>query len=130
MAQILEACKRFDIALCGGHTEVTYGLDRPIVVGQMLGEVEKEKLILSSGAREGDDLILTKGLGIEATSIIARECESALSSKYSDSFLDRAKAHLTAPGISVLKDALTAADIGGVNAMHDPTEGGGRNGGA
>ena len=124
MAQILEACDHFDIALCGGHTEVTYGLDRPIVVGQMLGEVEKEKLILSSGAREGDDLILTKGLGIEATSIIARERESALSSKYSASFLARAKAHLTVPGISVLKDALTAADIGGVHAMHDPTEGG------
>ena len=124
MAQIIEACERFNIALCGGHTEVTYGLDRPIVVGQMLGEVEKEKLILSSGAREGDDLILTKGLGIEATSIIARERESELSGKYSDSFLARAKEHLTSPGISVLKDALTAAGTGGVHAMHDPTEGG------
>ena len=124
MAQIAKACEHFNIALCGGHTEVTYGLDRPIVVGQMLGEVRKEKLILSSGAREGDDLILTKGLAIEATSIIARERESELSGKYSDSFLARAKEHLTSPGISVLKDALTAADTGGVHAMHDPTEGG------
>ncbi len=124
MAQIGKACDHFNIALCGGHTEVTYGLDRPIVVGQMLGEVRKENLILSSGAREGDDLILTKGLGIEATSIIARERESELVGKYSDSFLARAKEHLTSPGISVLKDALTAADAGGVHAMHDPTEGG------
>ena len=124
MAQITEASDHFNIALCGGHTEVTYGLDRPIVVGQMLGEVQKEKLILSSGAREGDDLVLTKGLGIEGTSIIARERESELSSEYSDSFLARAKGHLTSPGISVLKDALTAADTGGVHAMHDPTEGG------
>ena len=124
MAQIAKACEHFNIALCGGHTEVTYGLDRPIVVGQMLGEVRKEKLILSSGAREGDDLILTKGLGIEATSIIARERESELVDKYSGCFLARAKEHLTSPGISVLKDALTAADAGGVHAMHDPTEGG------
>ena len=124
MAQITEASDHFNIALCGGHTEVTYGLDRPIVIGQMLGEVQKEKLILSSGAREGDDLILTKGLGIEATSIIAREREPELNGKYSGSFLARAKEHLTSPGISVLKDALTAAATGGVHAMHDPTEGG------
>ena len=124
MAQIGKACEHFNIVLCGGHTEVTYGLDRPIVVGQMLGEVRKEQLILSSGAREGDDLILTKGLGIEATSIIAHERESDLAGKYPASFLSRAKEHLTSPGISVLKDALTAAGAGGVHAMHDPTEGG------
>ena len=124
IAQIVSACEHFDIALCGGHTEVTHGLDRPIVVGQMLGEVRKERLILSSGAKEGDDLILTKGLAIEATSIIARERESELTGKYSAAFLARAKEHLTSPGISVLKDALAAADAGGVHAMHDPTEGG------
>ena len=124
MAQITTACEHFNIALCGGHTEVTYGLDQPIVIGQMLGEVKKERLIISSGAREGDDLILTKGLGIEATSIIAREREPELLEKFSPTFLDRAKDYLTFPGISVLKDALTAADTGGVHAMHDPTEGG------
>ena len=124
MVQITTACEHFNIALCGGHTEVTYGLHRPIVIGQMLGEVEKEKLIVSSGAREGDDLILTKGLGIEATSIIARERESELLDKFSRTFLERAKDYLRSPGISVLKDALTAVDTGGVHAMHDPTEGG------
>ena len=32
--QIATACGELDIALCGGHTEITYGLERPIVVGQ------------------------------------------------------------------------------------------------
>jgi len=32
-----QACLGLGIALCGGHTEITYGLDRPIMVGQMLG---------------------------------------------------------------------------------------------
>jgi hydrogenase expression/formation protein HypE len=124
MKQITDACEHFNIALCGGHTEVTYGIDRPIVIGQMLGEVAKDQLITSSGAQAGDDLILTKGLGIEATAIIARERESELSEKYPPAFLDRTKAYLTTPGISVLKEASIAADIGGVHAMHDPTEGG------
>ena len=124
MEQINTACNHFDITLCGGHTEITYGLDRPIVIGQMLGEVAKDKLIMSSGAQAGDDLILTKGLGIEATSIIARECEADLSTKFSPTFLNQAKQYLTAPGISVLEEALIAVETGGVHAMHDPTEGG------
>lgn len=122
--QIEDACKYFDITVCGGHTEITYGLNRPIVIGQMLGEVEKEQLITSDGAMVGDDIILTKGLGIEATSIIAREKHSDLESKYSVDFIERAKRYLLEPGISVLKDALVAKDTGGVHAMHDATEGG------
>jgi len=124
MEQINAACNHFGITLCGGHTEITYGLDRPIVIGQMLGEVAKDKLIVSSGAQAGDDLILTKGLGIEATSIIARECEADLLAKFSPTFLDRAKGYLTSPGISVLSEARIAVETGGVHAMHDPTEGG------
>ena len=124
MEQINTACNHFDITLCGGHTEITYGLDRPIVIGQMLGEVAKDKLIVSSGAQVGDDLILTKGLGIEATSIIARECEADLLAKFSPAFLNRAKGYLTSPGISVLEEARIAVETGGVHAMHDPTEGG------
>ena len=34
---IHQAAESLDIAVCGGHTEVTYGLDRPLVIGQMLG---------------------------------------------------------------------------------------------
>ena len=124
MGQITTACEHFNVGLCGGHTEVTYGLDRPIVIGQMLGEVKKDKLITSSGAQVDDDLILTKGLGIEATSIIARECESELREKFSVDFITCAKEYLTHPGISVLKEARIAAEVGGVHAMHDPTEGG------
>ncbi|HIE27165.1 TPA: hydrogenase expression/formation protein [Candidatus Poribacteria bacterium] len=122
--QILKACREFNITLCGGHTEITYGLDRPIVIGQMLGEVSKDKLVTSSGARIGDDILLSKGIAIEATSIIAREKEAELKERYSGEFIDKAKKFLKNPGISVLKEALITTEVGGVHAMHDPTEGG------
>lgn len=123
-SQISEACKRLDISLCGGHTEVTYGIDRPIIVGQMLGEVAKDRLLTTSGAKVGDDILLTKGLAIEATSIIARERKKYLEDRYSKAFIKRCLDFIHDPGISVVNEALAAASISGVHSMHDPTEGG------
>lgn len=122
--QINLACQELDILFCGGHTEITYGINRPIVVGQMLGIVEKELLINGQNARPGDDILLTKGISIEATSIIAREKEERLSDIYSEDLVEKCKNFVYEPGISVLKDARLATQVGGVHAMHDPTEGG------
>ncbi|MFX1411979.1 MAG: AIR synthase-related protein, partial [Promethearchaeota archaeon] len=109
----------------GGHTEITLGLERPIVVGSLLGEVEKEKLVLTSGAEPGDALILTKGIFIEGTSIIGREKEKILLEKEcSLDFIKNCKNYLYDPGISVLKEALIANQNFHIKSMHDPTEGG------
>lgn len=124
-SQIITACKHFNITLCGGHTEITHDLGRSIIVGQMLGQVEKDKLITSSGAQVGDDILLTKGIAVEAVSLIAREREETLLNRnYSPEYIARARGYLREPGISVLKDAIIANRVGGIHAMHDPTEGG------
>ena len=124
MAQITEACTTFDITLCGGHTEVTPAVTQPVVIGQMMGITDKNALFTSADACVGDVLILTKGLGIEATAIIVREREDELREKCDAQFLEQAKNYLIHPGISVLKDAQIAIATGGVHAMHDVTEGG------
>ena len=122
--QIYDACNKLNITVIGGHTEISYKLDRPIVVGCMLGEVEKDKLVLSSGAREGDVILLTKGIAIEGTAVIAREQADELKKKgYRDDFIKKCQRYLYNPGLSVVNDALLASKIG-VHAMHDPTEGG------
>jgi hydrogenase expression/formation protein HypE len=123
-SQLSDACRRVGIAFCGGHTEITYGLDRPIVVGQMLGEVERDKLVITAGAQVGDDIVLTKGIAIEATSIIAREKAEELANKYSAEFIDRCRGFLHQPGISVVREAQIATAQARIHAMHDPTEGG------
>lgn len=122
---IHQAAEDLGVAVCGGHTEVTYGLERPLVIGQMLGETTHDRLVRSSGLRPGHALILTKGLGIEATAIIAREKRAHLRDHgWTPAFLDAAAAFLHTPGISVVRDAQVAAQAGRVTAMHDPTEGG------
>lgn len=127
--QIYRACQALNVSLIGGHTEITHGLDRPILVGQMMGEVEKEALITTAGAEPGDLILLSKGICIEGTSVIAREMESHLSSRgISRDLVEGAQRFLFDPGIGVVQEARLACQAGGVHAMHDPTEGGLANG--
>ncbi len=122
---IHDTCKSMKITVIGGHTEVSYGIDRPIVVGSLLGEVEKDKLVLSSGSKPGDALILTKGIFIEGTSIIGREKENELLKHGLNlEFINRCKNYLFNPGISVFKEALLANEQFKIKSFHDPTEGG------
>lgn len=122
--QIHTACAQLNITLAGGHTEITYALNRPLVIGQMLGEVQPDNLITTSGAQVGDDVILTKGIAIEATAIIATEMRAQLLAHFDDEKLNDYANFLSRPGISVVKDAKIAIAAGGVHALHDPTEGG------
>ena len=123
--QIHEASRQVDVLVIGGHTEVTYGLDRPIIAGHLIGEVDRDSLIVTGGAQIGDTILITKALGIEGTAIIASEKAGALRQKgYSEDFISRAQKFLYDPGISVYKDALAAAETHSVNAMTDVTEGG------
>lgn len=123
--QLLDACEALGVTLIGGHTEITYDLPRPIAVGAMLGEVAKDKVVLTSGAQAGDSVVLTQGVAIEGAAILAREAADALTAKGVDQdVIRRAQELLFTPGISVAKAAAIACDVGGVNSMHDPTEGG------
>ncbi len=124
-AQIADACTALGVSLAGGHTEITVGLGRPIVSGTMLGEVAHDRLILSTGARRGDAVLLVKPAPIEGTALIALERAAELQRRgYSEDFIARAQGYLRDPGISVVAPALLAAETGKVHAMHDPTEGG------
>lgn len=123
--QIAEACDALGITMIGGHTEMTLDIPRPIISGTMLGEVKKGEQVMTAGARPGDRIILTKGIAIEGTSLLAREMRPQLErAGVSSEVLDRAANYLYEPGISVVPEARAAHAAGGVTSMHDPTEGG------
>jgi hydrogenase maturation factor len=122
--QISDACRQLGVALCGGHTEITCGLDRPIVAGHMFGEASRDGYLAAGGARVGDRVILTKGIAVEGTALIAREKADDLRNVLSADELKRCAAFLRVPGISVVREAEVAHEAGGVHALHDPTEGG------
>jgi hydrogenase maturation factor len=122
--QLGEACQKIDVTLCGGHTEITAGLDRPIVVGCLLGEAPAGRFFSPERIEAGDAIILTKGLAVEATSIIGREQAQTLSEIFDAEFAQNCKRFLHDPGISVLPEARLAWQEDGIHALHDPTEGG------
>ena len=125
MADVRAACEELDVALGGGHTEITQGLDRPILVGQMIGEVAPTRLVRKTRVAIGDQILLTQGVAIEGTAILAREKKERLRGAVDGDLLARAARFLTEPGISVVSTALAAASVGEpVHGMHDPTEGG------
>lgn len=122
--QLRDTCQQLGIVVVGGHTEITHGLSRPLAIGTLVGEVSPEDLVTPAGMRPGDRIILTKGVPIEATAILAKEFSSSLRSALTVEELGQATDYLFDPGIGVLRDAQTALAAGRVTGMHDPTEGG------
>jgi hydrogenase maturation factor len=91
----------------------------------MLGEVAKDRLVTTRGARVGDSLLLTKGIPLEGAAIIAREKGPELVRRgVPPALIERARNLLHRPGLSVVPEALLAVELAPVHSMHDPTEGG------
>ncbi len=123
-AELREACRQRSVELVGGHSEIVPGLQRPILVGMMLGITTRDELIEPGLASAGDVLLLTKSLAIEGTALLARERHDQLVSMLGNEVVASAANLLHDPGISVVRDAQYACQAGGVTALHDPTEGG------
>lgn len=121
MAQVEAACERFHVQVMGGHTEVTRAVNQPVISVAGVGKVKKDCMVTTAGAKPGQDILVTKWLGIEGTSIIAKEKEKELLSRFPKDFVESAKGFDT--WISVLPEAAVAVEHG-VSAMHDVTEGG------
>ncbi len=121
MEQYKEACTSLGIQPLGGHTELTTAVNRPVLNVTAVGKAKKEKLTTTSNAKPGMDIIVTKWVGLEGTSILAKEKEAELLTRYPRPLIEEAKGFDAF--LSVLPEARIAVKNGAV-AMHDITEGG------
>ncbi len=124
MKDLRSSCADLGVSLVGGHSEITHGLEHPILSGTMLGEAGKDELVKNGDIREGDLLFMTKAIAIEATSIMALAKREEVIGVFGESFYRRCARFLEDPGISVVRDATRARASARVSGMHDPTEGG------
>ena len=114
-------CRRLGMEILGGHTEVTDVVRQPLISVTGVGKVKKHEMSLATAMVAGQDIVVTKWVGLEATAILAKEKEEQLGSVFSENFIDTAK-HFD-KYLSVIPEAKIARDMG-VLAMHDITEGG------
>jgi len=121
MEQAGRTAAELGVEIAGGHTEVTAGLDRTLVVTTAVGRARRGEFVTSSGARPGDALVVTKAAGLEGTAILASDFEDYFSRRLGSEVVRRAQSFLDE--ISVLREGRVAVRAG-AHAMHDVTEGG------
>lgn len=124
--ELSDAAERLNVSIVGGHSEVTPGLTHPLVIVFAMGVVDDRGYVLSRNATPGSKIILSKSVGVEGTAILAADRRTPLTDRFGPAFVARASSYFDR--LSVVKEALLAIETGGVQAMHDPTEGGVANG--
>ncbi|MGL5965554.1 MAG: AIR synthase-related protein [Fusobacteriaceae bacterium] len=120
---ILEAqaeCDRMNMSILGGHTEITGAVNRIIVSVTAIGIGERKDIERRGRALSGDLLLITKGIGIEGTGIIALEKENELLLEFGSEFVDEAKKFIDKT--SVVREGEVLGKF--AKGMHDVTEGG------
>lgn len=121
MGQIERVCAEVNVQIMGGHTEVTKAVTQPLINVCGIGKAKAGKLVTTAGAKPGDDILASKWIGLEGTSIIAKEKEKELWQRYPAELVKAAQGF--DKYLSVLPEAAVAVQFG-VSAMHDVTEGG------
>jgi len=113
-----ETARALGISIVGGHTEVSLGMHRPIVVTTAFALADS--YVTAAGAKKGDSLMMTKTAGVEGTAILA--AERRMKARLGTRLAEAAEANFRK--MSVVKEAAGAYATGAVHAMHDCTEGG------
>ncbi len=121
MEEIDEEAKKLKLEILGGHTEVTDAVNKVIVSCTVIGKTEAGRAISTSGAQLDDDIIVTKELCLEGTSILVNDYYTKAKEILSDEELNKAKTYTEK--LSVVNEGIIAGEFG-VNSMHDITEGG------
>lgn len=121
MQDVEGTCEELGIQVVGGHTEVTDAVTRPLLSMTGIGKVKKEQFLATKGARPGQDIVITKWIGLEGTSILAKERKEELLKKFPIQLVEEAEGYDVY--LSIVSEAAIAGKSG-VSAMHDITEGG------
>lgn len=120
MSDVYDVCHELNIQVIGGHTEVTRVVNQPLISITGVGKVRENKLLKTGGIKPGMDIVMTKAIGLEGTSIIAKEKYSELVNHFNKEMIDRAADF--DKEILVVEDAKAVREL--ASSMHDVTEGG------
>ena len=108
-------CKELNMEIMGGHTEITNVVQQPLLTVTGVGKTKKKDLLTTMQVHPGQDIVVTKWIGLEGTSILAKEKEEELLQRFNQDLVHTAQQ---------FDQYLSVVHAFGVSAMHDITEGG------
>jgi hydrogenase maturation factor len=122
MQDAARAAREIGVSIIGGHTGYSANLARPLVAVTALGTAGGREPLQTRGAGLGDRILVTKGVAIEGTAILAQDfADVARDLGLGEDEL--AEARRLVKQVSVVKEAVAIA-ARGATAMHDVTRGG------
>ena len=121
MQDIERTCEQLGMEVLGGHTEITNVVLQPLISVTGVGKIRREELLSTMQMKPHQDIVISKWIGLEATTILAKEKDEELRRVFSEDFISTAKSFDAF--LSVVEDARIAKKCQ-VSAMHDITEGG------
>ncbi len=121
MCTVEETCTHLHIHVADIDTEVSSAVKEPIFTVTAYGSVMPDKLIKKGGAVPGQDIVVTKTIGLEGTALLSMEHEEKLLKRYTESFIYQAQSF--ANYASILREVAVAVSHGQA-AMHVIGQGG------
>lgn len=114
-------CETLGIEILGSHPTVTDAVHRPVLSVSGTGKVKKDFLLQAGNAKPGQEIVITKWIGLEATALLASAREKELKKRFPADLIETAEEF--ADYLSVVKEAAAAQDCG-IKAMYALSEGG------
>ena len=124
MIEAEEKCRELSMDIAGGQTRITADVSSPIAVVTGFGRDLEDTVDADHIARKaapGQDIVVSKWIGLEGTAFLAERCSGMLHSRYPAYLVEEAADFHRY--LSILPEAAVAVESG-VCAMHDASEGG------
>ncbi len=121
MEQAETVCASLNVEIVGGHTEIIPVVKKPVVTVTGIGKREKAQEGFLQRIDAGQDIVVSKWIGLEGTARLARERKEELCTRYPSRMIEEAAGFRRF--LSVIPEAATAVKSG-VCGMHDVSRGG------
>lgn len=115
------ACRNLNLQIAGGNTTISKVVNKPVLNFTILGKKEKEKHTAFHEYKAGQDILITKWIGLAGTSILAKKEQKKLEERLPLYIVENGM--LFSRDISVLPESRIAMEVG-VSGMHDVSRGG------
>lgn len=117
--EFVDTARKLGVVVTGGHTEVSEAVLLPVVTVTVTGKTEKELSVRN--IKEGDDIVLSKAVGLEGSFLLASKQMEFFKTRFANGYIEKALEYIK--DISIFNEAAVAIKHG-VTAMHDLSENG------